>query len=85
MVKNAKIWANTNKPVDSSWFYGFISIKDSPILKDLEDIPFFESDNDFIKVNNYLVLVYIAHITKMEFRWQRCLIHIVPKYFLKNM
>ena len=39
----------------------YCNIKDNDILKKLEDIPYFKSDNDFIRIYNILVIFCIAH------------------------
>ena len=36
-------------------------INDKEILKKLKGIPFFEEDNDSVRINNVLVIVYIVH------------------------
>ena len=54
-------------------------------MQKLEDILFFELDNEYIRINNVLVIVHIAHKIKLEFLWQGFLNYIIPKDFIKSI
>ena len=56
----------------------FIEIKDKQILKSLEDIPILDTDSDFVRVNNFLIFICIAHKIRLEYVWQSYLNFIVP-------
>ena len=55
----------TPKGIDFVKSYCKIKVRD--ILKKLEDIPYFEQNNKYIRINNVLVIVYIAHKARLEF------------------
>ena len=59
------------------------AIKVEDIMSKLEDVPAFGLDSDYTRVNNILVVVYIAYKIRVEFLWQRFLNSIIPKFFLK--
>ena len=54
-------------------------------MKKLEDIPYFALDNGYIRLNNVLVIVYMAYKLKLEVLWERFLNYIVLKYFFKRI
>ena len=62
-----------------------LNITDKHIIKQLEDIPLFETDSNLVRVTNLLVITYIAHKLRAEYLWQRFLNYIVPKYFCKGI
>ena len=57
-------------------------IRDKDILKKLEETPYFKLENEYIRINNVLVLVFMAHKIKLKFPWERFLNYIVTKYFI---
>ena len=55
------------------------------MLKQQEDIPYFELDNESIRGNIVLVIVYIAHEIKYKFLLERFLNYDIPKYFINSI
>ena len=47
----------------------YCKVRDKDMLKKLEDIPIFKPENECIRINNVLAIIYIAHKTKLEFLW----------------
>ena len=50
-------------------FKSFMTIKGKYTLKNPEDVPLFETENDFVRVNNYVVVVSIAPLFMLKFLW----------------
>ena len=46
-------------------------------ISKLDGIPLFGQDSDYTRVNNIVVIVYIAHKIRVEFLWQRFLNSII--------
>ena len=63
----------------------YCKTKDTDILRKLEDIPYFEQDNEYIRINIVLFIAYIAHKIRLEFLWQRFLNYVIQKYFIKSI
>ena len=58
----------------------FIDIKNEIILKNLEDISLFDMDNDFVRVNNYVFIVYTAHkLTSLEKIFELHCFEVLPQ------
>ena len=66
-----------------NFLQSFLNIKDKIILKQLEDIPLFDTDSNFVRVNNVIVISYIAQKLRAEYLWQRFPNFIIPKYFFE--
>ena len=61
----------------------FLNNKEILILKNLEDIPLFNMNSGFVRVNNYLVIVYIAHMLGLEL--EKIFEFHCAKFFLKSI
>ena len=55
------------------------SIKDKDILPKLDGIPLFGQDSDYTRVNNILVIVYIAHNRHACTQLLLCTLHITSE------
>ena len=44
-----------------------------------------DTDSNFERVNNMIVITYIAHELRAEYSWQRFLIFVIPKYFFEGI
>ena len=68
-----------------NFLQSMLNIKDKGILNALQDIPLFENGTNLVRVNNSMVIAYIARKFRAEYLWQRYLNFIVLKYFFNGI
>ena len=66
-------------------FYRVSSTSKTKLYSNNWRVSLIDTDSNFERVNNMIVITYIAHELRAEYSWQRFLIFVIPKYFFEGM
>ena len=66
-------------------FYRVSSTSKTKLYSNNWRVSLIDTDSNFVRVNNMIVITYIAHELRDEYSWQRFLNFVIPKYFFEGM